>query len=324
MCIVVYKKIGKELPSRDILKNCFVNNPDGAGFMYNHKNKVIIEKGFMTWEAFDVALANVEKSVDVRKTAMVLHFRITTQGGINQECTHPFPLSDNMDDLKLLRTTRNIGIAHNGIISLTSTYSKVNYSDTMKFITDYLSLIITNKDYYKSDKTLKLIKRLCGSKLAILDYTGHCELIGDFVEDNGFYYSNSSYQQSKIKVAKTTTPYSFDDYDYWELFYNYKTDEYEFDSKCPYIVDGDTSYCDWCRDYGICWSKNKTKQTTEYAPLMHDGEELTPTKETFYDDYGLFHQIYYDENDRMYDVVLDDEGIIDIICLDNDEESEVK
>lgn len=316
MCIVVYKKIGQSLPSRDILKNCFINNPDGAGFMYNFKNKVIIEKGFMTWEAFDVALSNVENKIDVRKSAMVLHFRITTQGGINQECTHPFPLSSKMDDLKLLRTTSDIGVAHNGIISLTSTYSKVDYSDTMKFITDYLSLIIESKDYYKSKNKLKLIQRLCGSKLAILDSNGHCELIGDFIENNGIYYSNSSYAQAKTKTIVPTYYNALCDDDYWELFYNYKTDEYEFDSKCPYVIDGVTDYCGWCKDCSKCWGSCKTQETTNEKPtLMHGDVELYPTKEEFYDDYELLHRIYYDEEDNMYDVVYDGDTILDITCV---------
>lgn len=316
MCIVVYKKIGLSLPSREILKNCFINNRDGAGFMYNHKGKVIIEKGFMTWEAFDVALASVEKKIDVKKCGMVLHFRITTQGGTNQECTHPFPLSSNMDDLKLLRTTSDIGVAHNGIISLTTTYTKVDYSDTMKFITDYLSLIISNKNYYKNKNTLKLIANLVGSKLAILDMDGHCELIGDFIEDKGIYYSNSSYTESK-KYTSSLFNYSWDnneDIDYWETFYNYKTNEYEFDNRCPYVVEGETSYCNWCRDKNYCWGGCK-KEATKSDKLVYGDLELFPTKETFIDDYGMYHQIYYDDDENMYDVILEDEDVIDIKCV---------
>jgi hypothetical protein len=52
MCIIVYKPKGIELPKEDILKNCFDNNADGAGYMYAHKGKVLIHKGFMDWEDF--------------------------------------------------------------------------------------------------------------------------------------------------------------------------------------------------------------------------------------------------------------------------------
>ena len=39
---------GIELPKKDVLESCWRKNPDGAGFMFNDCNKVVIMKGFMT------------------------------------------------------------------------------------------------------------------------------------------------------------------------------------------------------------------------------------------------------------------------------------
>ena len=224
MCIVVYKPKNIDMPSEEILRECFDRNPDGAGYMFPEDGKVIIKKGFMNFKAF---YASVMMDYD-KKLPFVLHFRIQTQGGVNQECTHPFPISKNMIDLRQLDCECNFGLAHNGIIGLTSKssystyydynshqyrydYKRPDYSDTMKFITDYLSLIIKKKDWYKDEDTLTLIEELAGhsNKFAIMDGDGHTTLIGNFIEDGGVMYSNGSYEPyiPKIKACNGECDY---------------------------------------------------------------------------------------------------------------------
>ena len=191
--------------------------------------------------------------------AYVLHFRWSTQAGIRRDCTHPFPLSKKMSDLRKLKTTCDIGIAHNGIIPLTSSYSKtINYSDTMEFITEYLSLIVKNRDYHKDPDTVKLIEKLSDSKLAILDGDGHCELTGgDWIEDNGVFYSNDGYKQPRIF---SSFGYLDDDDEcyqqcltHYERFYNPATGCYDFnDCDCPLFTEGDERYCQDCSNYDTC------------------------------------------------------------------------
>lgn len=266
MCVIAYKPMAAAFPSKTILKTCFNNNPDGGGFMYAAGGVVYIEKGFTTFTGFYKALKAARAKYG-DNIPYVLHFRISTQAGIRRDCTHPFPLSDKMDQLRKLKTKTSIGIAHNGIISLTSTgYNRqVTYNDTMAFITDYLSLIITDKHYYRNKKTLLLIERLADSRLAILDDSGHCELIGGgWVNDGGVYYSNGSYKPYKpTKTKKTGGGYSFDFYDdgYYAAYdrmiekaYNLKTGLYDFVSPdCPAFVDGDDSFCEDCSNYKKCF-----------------------------------------------------------------------
>lgn len=254
MCIVVYKRNGVKMPSTKILKNCFDNNPDGAGYMYAHKGKVHIFKGFMNFEKFMCAL---EKSIATvgEKIPYVLHFRISTQAGTRADCTHPFPLSPQMNDLRKLRTKSGIGIAHNGIISLTSAYAKqITHSDTMEFITDYLSLIIKNSRYYESKDTMLLIQRLCESKLAILDGQGHCELVGNgWVLNNDIYYSNKTYEE----IYYSRYMLGCDEYDeideYATLHYDPKKEEFNFNERnCTYFAYGVEDYCPCCSQYSKC------------------------------------------------------------------------
>lgn len=272
MCIIAYKPAGVDFPPKKTLKTCFENNPDGAGLMFADGGAVTIKKGFMTFAAFWKALRGVrEKHGDA--PAYVMHFRISTQGGVNPPCTHPFPLSREMDDLRRLETRAKIGVAHNGIITLTSAgwNKKIEYSDTMLFITRFLSLIIKSPEYYKDADTLKLIERLAESRLAILDGAGHCETIGaGWIEEAGVFYSNSTY---KPRAPLPASPYAWDDWDDWggysyngkkykpapaprvdwEAYYDPLRGVYDFGlADCP-VYDGDESYCEACAEYGACY-----------------------------------------------------------------------
>lgn len=253
MCIAVYKPAEQPFPSKRILENCFENNPDGAGFMYADKGQVFIRKGYMEFDDFYKSL---QKSAYLRGEDLpyVLHFRISTQGGNRADCTHPFPLTSKMADLRKLKCCTDIGIAHNGIISLTSEQnkSKITYNDTMKFITDYLSLIISDQNFYKEKKRLKLIEKLSESKLAILTADGHCELIGDWINDKNIFYSNSSYNELPL------IPTLYDKYGYWydvyEKYYDSETGLYDFSqTNCPLFESLEEDYCEVCKSYPKCY-----------------------------------------------------------------------
>ena len=296
MCIIAYKSAEAKFPSKKTLRTCFNNNPDGAGFMYNASGVVHIKKGFMSFQQFWKALRAVREEVG-DNTSYVMHFRISTQAGMREDCTHPFPLSRHMKDMRLLDTTTSIGVAHNGIISLTSEsgWSKtITYSDTMKFITDYLSLIIMGKSWYRDKDKKQLVENLIdNSRLAVLDSTGHCEMLGlGWVENNGVWYSNSSYKpKPKVSITK---PYTYTDYsaykwwstswnyddddevtddisthdspiyfddenEYWEMieeYYDPNTETYYLDSlDCPATTLGDTCLCKQCASYKACYMK---------------------------------------------------------------------
>lgn len=213
MCVIIYKPKGIEMPCKQDLEKCFKHNPDGAGYMLPINNKVVIRKGFMTFEDFkkDINMIVKNNHIDPTTTPIVLHFRISTQGGVQKELCHPYPITRSYDEMRALTSECDIGLAHNGIISLTSesnyyggywdnknkkwvqgTRRELNYNDTMTFIKDYASLIIDNDLYFarKANKC-ELLERLVGSsKLAIMNTKGFVKLIGQFIDRNGVYYSN--------------------------------------------------------------------------------------------------------------------------------------
>ena len=277
MCVIAYKPLNKAFPEERILQNCFENNDHGAGFMYTFKGEVHIHKGYETFEKFMEAL-NKARAVTGDKVPYVMHFRIATQG-YDKTMTHPFPLSSKMANLKRLHYKCSIGVAHNGILDITSDGAKT-YSDTMKFITDYLSNIIQSMDFYKNKRTLKLIEYLIeGSRLAILDKNGHCTLMGKgWIEDKGIYYSNNSYAREPYHWDFSSRGKAWweDDGYYmrptlhssgtnkiesvrekpegeWEEFYDHGRDKYFFEEDyCPVSVEDDESYCDKCTSCAFC------------------------------------------------------------------------
>lgn len=215
MCVIMAKPANIAFPEENILKNCWDNNPDMGGFMYAMNGSVHIYKGFETWDLFKKALTKArEKTGD--DIPYVLHFRISTQG-FDRQCCQPFPLSSNMHKLKKLHTESNFGVAHNGILSMTSDGSK-DYSDTMLFITDYLVNIIRSYDWNKDKRTVKLIENLIsGSRFSILDKNGEVTLLGSgWIEDKGCHFSNSTYSYKKWTPRQCGyTPGLWDDY-YWD------------------------------------------------------------------------------------------------------------
>ena len=269
MCIIVIKEKGVDLPKDYIFENCFENNDDGAGFMYNKNGEVIIQKGYMSYKAFKKALDKALKKIDdVKNTAMVFHFRISTQGGTNPQNCHPFPLSSDENDLQATYIKTPLGVAHNGIISLTSNgYSSYYYggkvtklkddhlSDTQIFIRDYLSLIFDlNPNFYWENAGLELVEMLIDSKMCFLDGGGNVETVGAFIEEKGILYSNSTYSYKKAAIlpysSKSTktksknkdclwnrSSYYDDDYDYdydYSSGYGYG---YDYKSIMPIRVD---------------------------------------------------------------------------------------
>lgn len=191
MCIICVSKSGIQQPTDATIRTMFRRNPHGAGYMYARDGKVTIHKGFMNIDDF---LAAVHAEHFNAEDSVVYHFRISTQAGVNPAMTHPFPLSNQPRMMRALDLTCRCGIAHNGIIRLTSDPDNKVYSDTAIFITDYLSQIIHRKADLRNSDTLECIWELAQSKFAIMDGSGYVAIIGHFINDRGLLFSNDSYR----------------------------------------------------------------------------------------------------------------------------------
>jgi predicted glutamine amidotransferase len=186
MCVICVKKENQQLPDERMIRDMWLHNPDGAGFMYPKNGKVVIKKGFMELDSF---LKAVSKIPHVESVPVVMHFRIATSGGINTGMCHPFPLSDNVNKLKKTALKCNVGIVHNGIIDIACTDG---LSDTASFIKNEL-FDVTNKkaNLFKDNAFLQKVEKRIQSKMCVLTGDGDISLIGDFKEYNGYTLSNT-------------------------------------------------------------------------------------------------------------------------------------
>ena len=192
MCIIAVSKIGVRQPSLAQLRNMFNHNPHGAGYMVARNGYAEIHKGFLNWEDFQRA---VKAEHFTAKDAVVYHFRISTQAGVKPEMTHPFPLTSVPASCEKLDIKAPIGIAHNGVIRMTSDYRETRFSDTAIFITRYMSKLIRRKSDITDPEIMTMIDHLTNSKWAIMNgETGEITTIGNFINNHGLLFSNYSYE----------------------------------------------------------------------------------------------------------------------------------
>lgn len=245
MCIIIAKPANAEMPARSVLETCWNNNPDGAGFMWTEEARVRIRKGYMTFQGFMDALESCIQ--DATASAVVMHFRIATHGEIRPECCHPFPVSADLDRLRSRRCADLVGVAHNGIIQGMKTDALT--SDTMAYIARVLAPLraLDGSCTFDTDKRAgSVIASTVGSKLAFLHRDGSINTFGDFIEDGGVLYSNSTYRVPKWS------------YDYWR----------------PYsseALDVDAPW-DECRR---CYCMNDCKSDGWYCNTLDEAREMT-------------------------------------------------
>lgn len=188
MCVICISDRGVEQPSKKLMKMMWDRNPHGAGYMFARGKYVYIRKGFMTFNAFYQAVLDENFTKD---DVVVYHFRISTQAGVNPEMTQPFMFTDDIKQTTVLRTRTNIGICHNGIISITSDGDK-KYSDTAKFIVEYLPAMVSKPMDLQDPSLQKEIYSLINSRMVFLDYAGNITKVGNFVSDgSGLVFSNN-------------------------------------------------------------------------------------------------------------------------------------
>ena len=187
MCVICASPIGVRQPSISEIYQMFDQNPHGAGYMVARDGKVEIHKGFMDVDEF---VDQIKAEDFTASDPVVYHFRVSTQAGVNPEMTHPFPLTNQLKNTRALDVVCGCGIAHNGIITLTSDPDEHTYSDTALFVVKYLYNLIHKPSDLHDPKLLNQIFELAQSKLAIMDGSGYIATVGKFINDRGLLFSN--------------------------------------------------------------------------------------------------------------------------------------
>jgi len=198
MCIIAVKKSGKEMFPEETIRMMFQNNPDGAGMMWYEtaERKVGYHKGFMKLDQ----LIEFIRGRNWKDIPVVLHFRIGTSGHRTKLCTHPYPVYDRNHVSGLT----DLAVCHNGVLSNYHPGYNSAINDSLNFTQKVLSKL--DPSFIHDSDKLMLIEELIGtSKLAFIDNTGEITLLGNFIEDNDYYYSNTSYKP-KVKPKNTRNP----------------------------------------------------------------------------------------------------------------------
>ena len=205
MCIAIIKNKNVKMPDKDILKICFDNNSDGAGFAFYRNGLIHIKKGFFTFNGFMEA---IDKANIKSEEPMLIHFRVATHGKINIDNCHPFPVTNKFSKMIFPNIITNDDVmVHNGKLDIGITSSM--YSDSMHMAKALYQL---DRTYYKDliDYLIKPTeKNKRGNRIAILTHNGEIEKYGiGWIKDKNIWYSNDSYKiNSTYKSKKTTKVY---------------------------------------------------------------------------------------------------------------------
>ena len=216
MCIIVAKRKGLELPTKEILRNCFNYNSDGAGIMFNDGKQVFIEKGFMDFNSFYSRLEALDKEFNLVNSDLALHFRISTSGNVDQGNCHPYPISTETSQLRNLSLVTDIGMAHNGVIRKHIPETRSILNDTQTFIKNFVyNMYSSNKEFLTVGANIKALEEEAGSKLCFIT-KDNMYIIGKFIEEtNGILYSNDTYLS--YDYGWGYEDYSVD-FDYFDMF----------------------------------------------------------------------------------------------------------
>jgi hypothetical protein len=214
MCVICYKPEGVAVPSDDRLEQMFHQNNDGAGYMVMRNHCVEIYKGFMKLKSLRRSLRQNNVS---KKDCLVMHFRIATAGSTTAQNTHPFPVTDNLKQLKALHCKTDVAIAHNGILAIGGD-KKLDTSDTQEFIRTILASPEVKANLYEPGVFSLLEYAIGSSKFCILDANvNRVTLLGDWVEPtikDGCMYSNLIFEWRQTTNYKSGKGYVSKSWDY--------------------------------------------------------------------------------------------------------------
>jgi len=196
MCVIIYKPAESEMLRKKVYKRCFDANTDGGGFAWwdTEAETWQVQKGFMTfkkwWKAFNLHNFQVSDIV-------IVHFRIGTSGNRKgPDCTHPFPITEDLEEMQALEYSSDNVVFHNGVIGL----GQEEYSDTMIGIIDYVVPLWKHIEE-------KGISEILGEVLEdsrcrwIITEKDTVYMYGKWEEDTkypGYYFSNDGYKPVKV------------------------------------------------------------------------------------------------------------------------------
>lgn len=206
MCIIVYSPLG-EIVKDIVLDNCWNHHWDGAGIIIRDDNNMIYYlKGLLDIDSLKMNYKDIMS--DNPGCEHAIHFRTGTSGTDPYGCTHPFPITDKVDDLMSLYGLIDMGMMHNGILG----HGEDNLSDTQVYVRDVLHPL---RNELNNPALHKLIENnIDWSKILIMTKED-TYLLGDWILDGDFYYSNRDYKpRHTLSIVKRDGDFYYTNKDY--------------------------------------------------------------------------------------------------------------
>ena len=176
MCLIACKPAGVFIPKK-YLRNGFRENGHGSGYMVAKDGELIIKKGFFSfkdlWKSFR----------EYQEFPAVIHERWGNIGLKNFDNCHPFFVSPNL------------GMAHNGTISIATKDGKSDSATFTELVLQYLHK--DDENFLKNPQITFLMGKAIGqSKLAFLHASGEITIINKHlgVEHENIWFSNNDYK----------------------------------------------------------------------------------------------------------------------------------
>lgn len=198
MCVIIVAPKGVEKNSEFLyksIKNSEKNNTDGMGFTFKKHNskKIYISKGYKSVQSIIDGIESHNLSLN---DELLIHTRNGNVGSINTDMCHPFVVNKK-DILKNDCFVKSPTLVHNGTFS--KYYNSTgNFSDTYNFVYDFLSKehVLSFLKESKEDFKDYFKDHIGTSRVALLFPDKDLITIGDFIEDNGYLFSNVGYKNT--------------------------------------------------------------------------------------------------------------------------------
>lgn len=191
MCVILVKPPGIEL-KKDLVKELWASNSDGAGYLYHDKKEGgwKFQKGIML---LDKLLDN--DSIFNPDNEVVLHLRIKTKGDICKEHTHPFDWSfGSAENTRLL--------FHNGTVKL---LNPIPGESDSSFLAKILKNVSTNEAH---ELLARFSKEGYGRFVTFVNNKVTTFPDNESVTDSGIWFSNGRHLKKNVMNYSTGNSYT--------------------------------------------------------------------------------------------------------------------
>ena len=189
MCVIAIKKKGIKFPSEEIVKAMCENNPHGFSLVIsNGSTKPWIYKT-LSMDSFMKVYRRIYKLYDYRTSSMFIHTRIKTHGTEKIQNCHGWKQN-------------GLIFAHNGILSIAN---RDDMTDSETYFRDIFSPVFKSCGWRAAERTIDAV--IGSSKFVFMDDSGDIRHYGQYIEDDGVLYSNTSYQPRPKYAYLTPSKY---------------------------------------------------------------------------------------------------------------------